>query len=653
MKLQKECEELKNKLSEMDDLESLKICRLLKTFEKHDETSLIHYAKIAAIQGNIEESKWAQTALGSLYYPNFSAKFLINYFTFFNKVQSFDEASGNFISYVINNDGLDEIAFNAINNFVFEKYNLNFLDSLILKLQSEQLNSLALNKLIKLYINIKRKGLRYSMPLIDIIERHDKDAIFDLLEDDELYLWRSFSRSKLATLNYREIEYSISILFSVLLSDRRLNNTRKYLGNTAAIFVDSLEMGGNERNGVFTSIELKNSQIYQKSVLLHFSNEKATSHWQDMLEKHDIETLNLNREYDAPKESWINFRLDLIDTVFKDCDLIVKDFRKQLKSIFLGIVYLELDHIHTFCSDIRCILVGIASILAEVPCVSLNPGSMSPNTRLRVRPEIEYLIYSAYRTFLQYPHINLFFCSVAACLDYRDWLSITDEKQLEKLNVNYVSMFNDFEVSENGQLKGFKKTLPRKKESEVVIVGCFRFHPVKRPLLWIKIALELADKHDNVKFIMMGDGQLLDQCKDEVNATKYSDRFNFLGAVQDTDTIYKYADLTFMTSISEGLGNVILEAQKHGVVAVVPYVGGMPETIIHGKNGYIVNLAEYNTKEMVSSLSSLVEDEVTRKNMSSFAKMLVKANYGKNTMLNNVLSIIPKSREVMETVDEK
>jgi glycosyltransferase involved in cell wall biosynthesis len=55
------------------------------------------------------------------------------------------------------------------------------------------------------------------------------------------------------------------------------------------------------------------------------------------------------------------------------------------------------------------------------------------------------------------------------------------------------------------------------------------------------------------------------------------------------EAFYHRIDLLAVTSIAEGTPNPVLEAMACGVPVVSTPVGHVPELIVHGKNGWIVN----------------------------------------------------------------
>lgn len=65
-------------------------------------------------------------------------------------------------------------------------------------------------------------------------------------------------------------------------------------------------------------------------------------------------------------------------------------------------------------------------------------------------------------------------------------------------------------------------------------------------------------------------------------------RVRWLGAVEDTASIYAAADLVLLPSRSEGMPAVIIEAGLTGTPCLATAVGAVPELVRHGESGWLV-----------------------------------------------------------------
>ncbi len=112
-------------------------------------------------------------------------------------------------------------------------------------------------------------------------------------------------------------------------------------------------------------------------------------------------------------------------------------------------------------------------------------------------------------------------------------------------------------------------------------IGFFgRFHHEKGPDLFCQLNQYLPKE---IKLEMFGDGEEL-----EAMQSQYSESVTFHGAVDNIEPYLSSVDLVCLTSRTEGLPLIALEAMAQGIPVVTFAVGGLPSLITHGMNGYLV-----------------------------------------------------------------
>ncbi len=92
----------------------------------------------------------------------------------------------------------------------------------------------------------------------------------------------------------------------------------------------------------------------------------------------------------------------------------------------------------------------------------------------------------------------------------------------------------------------------------------------------------------SIGFVLFGDGPLRGALESQIAARGLQGRFHLAGFASDLDKFYPHLDLLVLPSYTEGLPNVILEAFAAGVPVVATAVGGTPEAVQDGVNGYLV-----------------------------------------------------------------
>ena len=155
--------------------------------------------------------------------------------------------------------------------------------------------------------------------------------------------------------------------------------------------------------------------------------------------------------------------------------------------------------------------------------------------------------------------------------------------------------------------------------SEVNILFVGRFAPEKNLMALIVAYEQLVNRHPNLGLVMVGDGPLQDEFRNEL-AMRHLDRAVVIPFLQkqDVPTIYGLADVFVLPSISEPWGLVVNEAMAAGLPVVVSSKAGSAHDLVrHGLNGYVVD--PMNVGEIVDAIDRLVSDTDLRRRMGAAA----------------------------------
>lgn len=121
------------------------------------------------------------------------------------------------------------------------------------------------------------------------------------------------------------------------------------------------------------------------------------------------------------------------------------------------------------------------------------------------------------------------------------------------------------------------------------IVGAAgRLSPEKGFGVLITAAGRLAPDAPDVGFVIFGEGPLREELSRQIDAGGLAGRCLLAGFRDDLDGLLPHLDLLVLPSFTEGLPNVVLEAFAAGVPVVATAVGGTPEVVEDGVNGYLV-----------------------------------------------------------------
>ena len=111
--------------------------------------------------------------------------------------------------------------------------------------------------------------------------------------------------------------------------------------------------------------------------------------------------------------------------------------------------------------------------------------------------------------------------------------------------------------------------------------------------------------HPEIEFIIAGDGNYLSTFKNEIEQTTQVPKVHFLGYRADIEDILAASDVFAICTLHETLCNSLLEAGKNGLPSIATRVGGIPEIIVDGENGFLV---EPNRPEQVAEKILFLEN---------------------------------------------
>ena len=119
------------------------------------------------------------------------------------------------------------------------------------------------------------------------------------------------------------------------------------------------------------------------------------------------------------------------------------------------------------------------------------------------------------------------------------------------------------------------------KEKLVTFLG--RITQQKGPAYFVEAAYKILQKDKNVRFVMAGSGDMLNQMIEHAARLRISDKFHFTGFLKGKDISHVFAlsDVFVMPSVSEPFGIVPLEAMRSSVPVVISKQSGVAEVLTH------------------------------------------------------------------------
>jgi glycosyltransferase involved in cell wall biosynthesis len=152
---------------------------------------------------------------------------------------------------------------------------------------------------------------------------------------------------------------------------------------------------------------------------------------------------------------------------------------------------------------------------------------------------------------------------------------------IEKYGIDPAKVFtvhNAVEPNDKAEFYGMERGV---KEKIVTFLGRITFQ--KGPEYFIEAAYKVLQRDDNVRFVMAGSGDMLNQMIKRVAELKIATKFHFTGFLKgkEVDQMFALSDVYVMPSVSEPFGISPLEAMRSNVPVVISRQSGVSEVLNH------------------------------------------------------------------------
>jgi glycosyltransferase involved in cell wall biosynthesis len=151
---------------------------------------------------------------------------------------------------------------------------------------------------------------------------------------------------------------------------------------------------------------------------------------------------------------------------------------------------------------------------------------------------------------------------------------------------------------------------------------------------------ELSKNERNIKLIIGGDGEYLDEAKRLAKALHIEQAVSFPGFVhnEQTSSYYNAADIfVFPTLRLESFGIVIAEAMACGTPVIASNIGSIPDVIDNGVNGVLIPPGDF--EELASQIRRLFKDTDYSKMLSENGRLKATNRFGLGRMVKETIRV--------------
>lgn len=214
-------------------------------------------------------------------------------------------------------------------------------------------------------------------------------------------------------------------------------------------------------------------------------------------------------------------------------------------------------------------------------------------------------------------------CAVVLSEGWKTWL------QTISSNPNIVAIYNPVEVPSQTVDGRFDRC-------RIVCLG--RVGEAKGSYDLLKAAAMLKERHPQLEMVLAGDGNI-GAFAEEVRKAGMEGCVRLPGWIrgEDKQHLLDTASVYALPSYGEGLPMSLLEAMANGIPVVSTHVGGIPETVEDGVDGFLINPGD--VEALVDRLDRLLSDRDSATAMGHAARAKILQRFSTEAVLPQIEAI--------------
>jgi glycosyltransferase involved in cell wall biosynthesis len=231
------------------------------------------------------------------------------------------------------------------------------------------------------------------------------------------------------------------------------------------------------------------------------------------------------------------------------------------------------------CHGYKADIVGLlAARRAGVPVIAMSHGWTAETWKVRAYEALD-------RAFLR--RMDRVVCVSEGQAEKVRQAGVHPERVMVIRNAVQAERFDHPDPADRQVLEGMFPQAP-----ERIIGSAGRLSPEKGFGVLVEAASLVVRSDPGAGFIHFGDGPLRETIRRRIGELGLESQFILAGLRDDLDRFLPHWDLSVLPSFTEGLPTVVLESYAAGVPVVATAVGGTPEAVADGVDGYLVPAGE-------------------------------------------------------------
>lgn len=289
-----------------------------------------------------------------------------------------------------------------------------------------------------------------------------------------------------------------------------------------------------------------------------------------------------------------------------------KKLRKILKNEHIEIIHTN--------SVITCLIAKLASLHKKVSIVNTAHSWGTNKTKLSAKL------------------VNFCANSVIAVSNSTGESYIANGLKRDKVHVVHNGIDTDKFKRITGEMRDKIRESLNLSPEDFVVINIARMEELRKGHNTLLDGAKLIiEKHNNCKFLLVGDGNLRKDLELKVARYNLQDNVLFLGNRTDIVDLLSASEIFCLPSDWEGLPLVIAEAMSCQLPVVATAVNGVPEIIIDSETGYLIQPKD--PKTFAEKIIHLIENDDIRNQMAINSSKRVHDHFSLDGLIEKINNI--------------
>ncbi|MDW8347984.1 MAG: glycosyltransferase [Bacteroidia bacterium] len=189
----------------------------------------------------------------------------------------------------------------------------------------------------------------------------------------------------------------------------------------------------------------------------------------------------------------------------------------------------------------------------------------------------------------------------------------------------------------------------KKRSTAPIFLAVGRFVPKKAPYKTLIAFSKVVKLFPEAQLVMVGEGDLLDACKDIATALSISQNVTFAGICDRAKiqefmrkaTAFLQHSVTTSSGDMEGLPVAILEAMLAGLPVISTYHAGIPDAVVHGETGFLCQ--EGDIDAMANYMTEFCKNADLAYHMGLKGMQRIQANFTLEKHINQLQRLLEQT----------